>query len=49
MQFNKYWIFIALCIIGNIFIFVVFSHKLEGYVYDSMVTENQNVLDGLKK
>ena len=48
MQFNKYWIFIALCIIGNIFIFVVFSHKLESYVYDSMVTENQKVLAGLK-
>lgn len=47
MQFNKYWIFIALCIIGNIFIFVVFSHKLESYVAGNLI-DNQKVLQNLK-
>jgi len=40
LAFNKYWIFIAICIIGNIFIFIFLSNKLESYVTDSII-ENQ--------
>ncbi|MFA5773725.1 MAG: hypothetical protein WC908_03590 [Candidatus Paceibacterota bacterium] len=40
LSFNKYWIFIAICIVGNIFIFIFLSNKLESYVTDSII-ENQ--------
>jgi len=40
LSFNKYWIFMALCIIGNIIIFTFMSDKLETYVTDSII-ENQ--------
>jgi len=40
LSFNKYWIFIALCIIGNIIIFVFMSDNLESYVTDTLI-ENQ--------
>lgn len=32
LTFNKYWIFIALCIIANVFIFRFMSVKLEKYM-----------------
>jgi len=47
MQFNKYWILVALITIVNIFIFVHFSNKLEGYVTDSMI-DNQKIVPGIQ-
>jgi len=38
--FNKYWMFIAMAIIANIFIFVFLSNKLESYVVDTIVEKN---------
>jgi len=47
MQLNKYWIIVSLVTIFTIFIFVHFSNKLESYVTDSLI-ENQEVSHGLK-
>lgn len=41
-SFNKYWIFIAICIIGNIFIFIFLSNKLENQIIKNIV-ESQKV------
>lgn len=38
--FNKYWLFIAICIIGNILIFTFLSNKLESYVSEN-ITEKK--------
>lgn len=43
MKFNKYWIIVFGITIVNIFIFSTFSKKLETYVYDGIV-ENDQVL-----
>lgn len=44
LSFNKYWIFMAICIIGNIFIFMLFSNKLEKYVVTDMVAKQEAAL-----
>lgn len=48
MAFNKYWIIVAIITIANILIFVFFSNKLESYVTDTTVDENQKLLEALK-
>jgi len=45
-QFNKSWLWISVIIIGNILIFVFLSNKLESYVIDSMV-ENQEMINSI--
>ena len=45
-QFNKTWLVISVIIIANILIFVFLSNKLESYVIDSMV-ENQEMINGI--
>jgi len=45
-HFNRTWLIISFIIIGNILIFVFLSNKLEGYVIDSMV-ENQEMINGI--
>lgn len=49
MKFNKYWIIVFGITIVNIFIFSTFSKKLETYVYDGMVENDQNLMDSLNK
>ena len=46
LSFNKYWIFMVICIIGNIIIFTVFSKKLETYVSDTLI-EHQEAAIGI--
>ena len=46
-QFNKSWLWISIIIIANILIFVFLSNKLESYVIDSMV-ENQEIINGIQ-
>lgn len=45
-HFNRTWLIISIIIIGNILIFVFLSNKLESYVIDSMV-ENQEMINGI--
>jgi len=45
-QFNKSWLWISVIIIANILIFVFLSNKLESYVIDSMV-ENQEMINSI--
>ncbi len=49
MKFNKYWIIVAGITIANIFIFSAFSKKLETYVSDGMIEENQIFIDNINK
>ena len=46
-QFNKSWFWISIIIIGNILIFIYFSNKLESYVSDTLI-QNQEMLNSLK-
>lgn len=41
-NFNKYWIIIAFVIIINILIFTFLSNRLESFVADKMI-ENQEI------
>ena len=38
--FNKYWMFVAVCIVVNILIFTVMSNKLESYVAKSIIEKS---------
>ncbi len=42
LSFNKYWIFIAVCVIGNIIIFAFMSKRLESYVIGN-IEDNQTI------
>lgn len=46
LTFNKYWILISICIIMNILVFIFLSNRLENYVFDNIIT-NQNISDGV--
>lgn len=48
MAFNKYWIIVAVITISNILIFVFFSNKLESYMTDIKIDDNQKLLETLK-
>lgn len=46
LTFNKYWIFVSICIIMNILIFIFMSNKLESYVIGSIAIK-QNITNGI--
>lgn len=48
MAFNKYWIIVAVITIANILIFVFFSNKLESFVTDTKIEDDQKILEALK-
>lgn len=41
LSFPKYWIFVVIGIIANIFIFVFLSNQLEEKVFNDMVSRNE--------
>jgi hypothetical protein len=42
LALNKYWILVSILIIGNIFIYKIFSKHLEAYVIDKIVSADIN-------
>lgn len=38
LTFNKYWIFVSICIIANIIIFIFLSKSLEHLVYNDILS-----------
>lgn len=39
LSFNKYWILVSFITILNIFIFIIFSNKLENYVINRIMDD----------
>jgi len=41
LSFNKYWILVLICIIGDVFIFLFLSKQLEIYVFNKIIEDQQ--------